>query len=395
MSTPHQSNENKSTSQLPNIILMLKEMEDKRVSRTKKHHLHDILFIALCAIICGSESFEEMEEFGQAKKEWFKKYIELPNSIPSHDTFNRIFQLLNPAAFQECLIRWTQSVRENIPAECVAIDGKAQRRAHNKGETLTYIVNAWATENRLLLGQYKVSEKSNEITAIPELLRILELSNCIITCDAMGCQKNIAKEIIEADADYVLALKGNHEIAHEEISSYLDDLVKEKHQPREAKAKVPAEVAAMQILSEVDKDHGRFTEWHYHQSASIEWFADEGEWEGLKSVGMVETVTTQGGKITREKRYYLSSLELDVKTFAKAVRSHWGVENCCHWVLDVIFKEDNSRARAGNSAQNLSAARGIAMNYVRKETTNKRGIKARVKRAGWDNSYLEQILRII
>lgn len=392
MSTPQESNQTK-PAPLLSVILILQELEDPRVERTRKHHLGDLLFISLCAVICGCESFEDMQEFGVAKEEWFRRYLELPNGIPSHDTFNRVYQLLNPLAFQDCLIRWTKGVREMISGEIVAIDGKAQRRARNKNANLHYIVNAWAGENRLLLGQYKVSEKSNEITAIPELLRILELSGCIITCDAMGCQKNIAKEIIEADADYVLALKGNHETAHGEVSAYLLDLVVEKETPR-APGAAPAHEAArlLESWSEVEKDHGRTTTRHYHQSDRIEWFEENQEWEGLRTFGMVKTITEQNGKITEEERYYLCSIGLDVKGFAKAVRGHWGVENSCHWVLDVIFKEDESRARSGHAAQNLGTARGLAMNLIRKEPTHRRGIKGRVKRAGWDNGYLEKIL---
>jgi predicted transposase YbfD/YdcC len=392
MSTPQEPNET-NPAPLPSVIIILQELEDPRVERTRKHHLADILFISLCAVICGCESFEDMEEFGLAKEEWFRRYLGLPNGIPSHDTFNRVYQLLNPLAFQDCLIRWTQGVRKMIPGEIVAFDGKAQRRARNKNANLHYIVNAWAGENRLLLGQYKVSEKSNEITAIPELLRILELSGCIITCDAMGCQKNIAKEIIEADADYVLALKGNHETAHGEISAYMLDLVMEKETPR-TPGSAPAHGAArlLESWSEVEKDHGRTTTRHYHQSDRIGWFEEKEEWEGLRTFGMVKTITEQNGKITEEERYYLCSIGLDVKGFAKAVRGHWGVENCCHWVLDVIFKEDESRARSGHAAQNLGTTRGLSMNLIRKESTHRRGIKGRVKRAGWDNGYLEKIL---
>ena len=209
----------------------------------------------------------------------------------------------------------------------------------------------------------------------------------------MGCQKNIAKEIIEADADYVLALKGNHETAHQEISTYLKDLVLEKEAIREPGA-APAPEAArlMQSHSEVEKDHGRITTRHYYQSDCIDWFEDKPEWEGLNSVGMVRNITEQNGKITEEERYYLCSIGLDVENFAKAVRGHWGVENCCHWVLDVIFKEDESRARSGHAAQNLGTTRGLAMNLVRQESSHRRGIKGRVKRAGWDNKYLEKIL---
>ena len=392
MATPQEPHQT-TPAPLLSIILMLQEVEDPRVLRTRKHHLADILFISLCAVICGGESFEDMADFGTAKEPWLRQYLELPNGIPSHDTFNRVYQLLAPLVFQDCLIRWTQGIREKIPGETVAIDGKAQRRARNKNENLHYIVNAWAGENRLLLGQYKVSEKSNEITAIPELLRILELSGCIITCDAMGCQKTIAREIIEADADYVLALKGNHETAHQEISTYLQDLVLEKTAVRApGAAPAPEEAQLLQSHSEVEKNHGRTTTRHYHQSDRIDWFEEKPEWEGLKSVGMVRTITEQNGKITEEERYYLCSIGLEVKGFAKAVRGHWGVENCCHWVLDVIFKEDESRARSGHAAQNLGTTRGLAMNLIRQEATHRRGIKGRVKRAGWDNKYLETIL---
>lgn len=391
MATPQQPYQTDSAP--PSIILILQEVEDPRIQRTRKHHLSDILFISLCAVICGGESFEDMADFGTAKEPWLRQYLELPNAIPSHDTFNRVYQLLDPLVFQDCLIRWTQGIREKIPGETVAIDGKAQRRARNKNQNLHYIVNAWAGENRLLLGQYKVSEKSNEITAIPELLRILELSGCIITSDAMGCQKTIAKEIIEADADYVLALKGNHETAHEEISTYLQDLILEKTAVREpGHAPAPEAARLLQSYSETQTAHGRITTRHYHQSDRIDWFEEKLEWEGLKSVGMVRTITEQSGKITKEERYYLCSIGLDVEGFAKAVRGHWGVENCCHWVLDVIFKEDENRARSGHAAQNLGTTRGLAMNLVRQESTHRRGIKGRLKRAGWDNKYLEKIL---
>ena len=364
------------------------------MERAKKHSLPDILFLSLCGVICGCESFNDIEDFGHAKHDWLKQHIGLANGIPSHDTINRVYQILAPRTFQECLIRWTEGVRKKISGEVVAIDGKAQRRARNKNENLQYIVNAWAGENRLLLGQFKVGEKSNEITAIPELLRILELSGCVITTDAMGCQKNIAKEIIEADADYVLALKANHETAHEEMSQYLDDLVEEKQTARERPETMPEAARLLKSHSVMEKAHGRKTTWHYHQSDQIEWFEDRGEWESLRSVGMVETITEIKGETTRETRYYLSSLSLGVETFAKAVRGHWGVENQCHWVLDVIYREDESRARTGHNAENLCTTRALALNLTCLETTNKRGIKGRVKRAGWDNAYLEKILKI-
>lgn len=205
--------------------------------------------------------------------------------------------------------------------------------------------------------------------------------------------KKIAKEITQAEARYVLALKGNHEIAQEENSSYLNGLVEQKQQKREVQAApLREEVAQLQSHSESEKDHGRITTWHYHQSDRLEWFEDRAEWEGLQSVGMVETITEKNGVVSKENRYYLCSINLDVKTFAKAVRGHWGVENRCHWVLDVIFKEDASRARSGHAAENLSTTRGFAMNLIRKESSAKKSLRSKVKKAGWDNSYLEKIL---
>jgi len=331
------------------LLSTLRALPDPRVERTRLHKFEDILLISICSLLCGAESFEDMELFGDAKESWLRTFLELPHGIPSHDTFNRLFAL---------------------------------RRAIAAGQSPKVVVSAWAAGNGLVLGQRRVEDKSNEITAVPELLRSLELAGCIVTLDAMGCQRRIAREIIEADAQYVLALKGNQGTAHEEIQSYLD-------------AAIASADPALAGCEHVEKGHGRIETRRYWQSADIGWFADRGKWEGLRSVGVVESVRDLHGQTSTERRYYLSSLELDVKKFAHAIRSHWGVENQLHWVLDVVFGEDQSRARTGHAAENLATLRRWALNLLKADTRKARhSIKGRIKAAGWDHKYLLHLLAL-
>jgi len=374
------------------LIEHFETLSDPRVDRTKEHDLIDVLVIAICTLLCGGESFNDMEDFGHAKHDWFKTFLRLRNGIPSHDTFNRVFAALDPQQFLDCFLRWTQSLRQVVAQEIVAVDGKALRRALNKDQSIKYVVSAWAESNGLVLGQLKVADKSNEITALPQLLRVLELSGCIVTIDAMGCQKKIAREIIEADADYVLALKGNQETVHQEVKAFLDQTLAEKQKPRPRGAKLPAAAAALASLETVEKDHGRLETRRYYQSTALAWFADLEKWEGLKSVGMVESIREVDGKSSVERRYYLSSLPLNVELFARAVRGHWGVENKLHWVMDVCFGEDQSRARAGYAAENLATLRRLALNLLKREKTKKRGIRGKQLNAGWDHAYLLHLL---
>jgi predicted transposase YbfD/YdcC len=376
------------------LLEHFKDLHDPRVDRTKEHELIDILVIAICCLLCDGDSFNDMEDFGKAKQDWFKTFLKLPNGIPSHDTFNRLFAALDPQSFLECFLRWTQSLRQAVSQEIVALDGKALRRALNKDENAKYVVSAWAESNGLVLGQMKVDEKSNEITAVPQLLRALELAGCIVTLDAMGCQKKIAKEIIEADADYVLALKGNQEKVHEEVKSFLDSTLLEKQKPRPKGALVPKEVMSLQQFGTVEKDHGRIETRTYYQSDYLDWFAERHKWEGLRSVGMVESRRELDGKVTMERRYYLCSLKLEVRTFARAVRGHWGVENKLHWAMDVSFGEDQSRARQGYAAENLATLRRLALNLLKQEKTKKRGIRGKMLNASWDHSYLLRLLAV-
>jgi len=372
-------------SQKPEVISLMTTLEDvadPRVDRSKDHDWVDLLVIALCTILVGGDSFYDMEEFAEVRLSWLKTFLRLRNGAPSHDTFNRVFQALDERQLADSLSRWTQSVRSLLGGEVVALDGKSVRRALNRGEDFRVIVSAWATESGLLPGQRKVRDKSNEITVVPELLQALELAGCIVTADAMHCQKSIAKEIIEADADYVLALKGNQGTAFAEVKSFLDDAVS-----RADKALVKLET--------VEKGHGRLETRRYWQTEQVSWYADRNQWEGLRSVGLVESVREINGQRSVERRYYLSSLSADIQRFAKAVRGHWSIENQLHWVLDVVFGEDQARARTEHATENLAAMRRLAVNLLRKDKLCKRSIKGKLMRAAIDPDYLRHLLTIL
>jgi predicted transposase YbfD/YdcC len=370
---------NVSQTKIVSLITLLGEVPDPRVAGTREHDLVELLVIALCTLLCRGESFYDMEEFGRVRLQWLRTFLTLRGGVPSHDTFNRLFQALDPKTFADCLARWTQSVRTVLGGEVVALDGKSLRRALHSGEDARMIVSAWATESGLLLGQRKTRDKSNEITVVPELLRALELAGGLITADALHCQKNIAKEIIEADADYVLALKGNPPAAYGEIKTFLDDAVLRKD-------------PGLAFVETTDKGHGRLEVRRYWQTEQIGWFADREKWEGLRSVALVESVREVKGQQSVERRYYLSSLAVDVAKVARAVRGHWKIENQLHWVLDVVFGEDQSRARTGHAAENLAATRRVAINLLRQDKENKRSLKSQRLRATLDPDYLRKLL---
>lgn len=371
------------------LIEHLQQLPDPRVKGRCEHELVDVLVIALCCLMCGGEGFNDMEDFGRAKRRWFKTFLRLGGGIPTHDTFNRVLTALKPEAFLEVFMAWTQSLRTTVAEEIVALDGKALRRALDRGESPRVIVSAWAASNSLVLGQVEVPDKTNEITAVPQLLRALELAGCIVTLDAMGCQKEIAREIREADAHYVLALKGNQGQAYEEIRSYLDDAVARHHET----APMRRNAVPLAYQQTVEKDHGRLETRRYWQSGDVAWFAGRGQWEGLRSVGVVESRRQVGeAPATVERRYYLSSLDVDVDKFARAVRNHWAIENSLHWVLDVQCGEDDSRVRTGHAAANLATLRRLALNLLKRDRTKKRGIKGKQLNASWDHAYLLSLL---
>jgi predicted transposase YbfD/YdcC len=362
----------------------LAAIADPRRDHTKHHQLLDILMIAVCCLLCGGSGFAHMEQFGYAKRDWLRTFLALPNGIPSHDTFRRVFGLLDPQQFATAFLSWTQSLRTAVGAEIVALDGKTVRRSFDRatGCGPIHLVSAWASANRLVLGQRATADKSNEITAVPELLRALELAGCIVTADALNCQKNIAKEISDADADYVLTLKANHGTAYEEVRSFLTD----------ARARNFAGVAH-DFVETVDKEHGRLETRRYWITEQISWFADRSQWEKLHSVALVESEREASGGCRVEQRVFLCRIAADATLLARAVRGHWGIENQLHWVLDVQLGEDDSRVRVGHAAENLATLRRLVLNLLRRDTQSKVGIRAKQLKASWDHAYLQSVLK--
>ncbi len=360
-------------------------LEDPRSDHTRWHQLIDIITITVCGVIFGADSWVELEQFVKYKEEWLKRFLELPNGIPSHDTFGRVFALLDAQQFRNCFLSWVQAVSAVTRGQVIAIDGKTLRRSHDKslGKTAIHMVSAWASENRLVLGQTKVSAKSNEITAIPELLALLDISGCIVTIDAMGCQKEIARLIIEDSGDYVLALKENQGQLYREVKELFED---------------EGLVATDGDFHEtVNKGHGRLEHrrcWSIADQECVSYLNPRGERPGLQSVAKVTGERHIGEKVSIESRYYISSLPGNAKQMLWAVREHWGIENRVHWVLDIAFREDESRVRKGHGPENLATMRHMALNLLRRETTSKGGIKARRLRAGWDETYLLKVLSL-
>lgn len=350
----------------------------------KRHPLVEMITIAICAAICGADNWVEVENFGRAKSDWFKTFLELPHGIPAHDTFGRVFGLLDAEQFQRGFARWMQAAYEVTDGQVVPIDGKTLRRSHDKavGEQAIHMVSAWASANGVILGQVKVDEKSNEITAIPQLLDLLEISGCIVTIDAMGCQKAIAAKIIDQGADYTLAVKENQKGLYDDIVS-LFDYAQE------------TDFADCDYHKTVEKGHGRIEIrecWTISDPEYLVYIRNLSDWPGLQTIVMVKSERRVGHKRSTEARYYISSLAGDAKLILQTVRRHWSIENEVHWVLDVAFREDDSRIRKGNGPQNFAVVRHIALNLLKQEKTAKCGIKAKRLKAAWDQAYLLKVL---
>ena len=367
------------------IAAHFSELEDPRIERTKLHQLIDIITITICAVICGADGWADIELYGKCKYKWLKKFLELPNGIPSHDTMKRVFSLLNPEKLQQCFLSWIESISLITFGEIVAIDGKTLRGSYNKSKDkpAIHMVSAWATNNGLVLGQKKVEDKSNEITAIPELLKVLSLKGCIVTIDAIGCQKKIIKQIIDQDGDYVIALKKNQGGLYERVEQLFKQALL-----NDFKGLIKTEYRRS------EDEHGREETRYCQILTNITQEIDPNEeWKGLKSIAYVDYLRTKKGKTTLERRYFISSLNAENhKTIAIAIRKHWCIENQLHWVLDVSFNEDASRIRKDNSPENLAIIRHIALNLLKQEKTLKVGVKNKRKNAGWDEKYLLKVL---
>lgn len=360
-------------------------VEDPRIDRTKLHKLVDILAIAICAVIAGADNWEDVEEFGKAREEWYRTFLELPNGIPSHDTFNRLFARLNPEQFQACFLNWTMAISNIVGAQVIAIDGKVLRRSHDRGigKAAIDMVSAWATANSLVLGQVKTDEKSNEITAIPQLLEALEIAGCIVTIDAMGCQTEIAEKIVESDADYVLALKDNQGNLYEDVVRLFDDLQDSQYKAYQFDYEKTA-----------NKNHGRIEIrecWTVSDPTILQHLRGVANWKNLTTVSRIRSERRIGDERSCEDRYHISSCT-GASQVLTAVRAHWGIENQLHWVLDIAFDEDRCRVRKDHGPENFAVLRHIALNLLKQEKTCKRGIKGKRLLAGWNQDYLLKVL---
>ena len=362
------------------------KVNDPRMDRTKHHKLIDMIAIAICAIICGAEGWVDIELFGNSKIHWLATFLELPNGIPSHDTFGRVFSLLDAQQFQLAFYEWVWAVNDIIPGQVINIDGKCLRGSDDQrlGKRAIYMVSAWAVENEIVLGQRKVDEKSNEITAIPELLKILSIAGCIVTIDAMGTQISIAKTIREANADYILSVKENQGHLFEDIATLfaVDQAQNFKY-------------AAFEYKKLVNKGHGRIEVrecWSTSNPEYLNLIRGWQNWTGLQSIIMIVCTRIIGDQETKDVRYYISSLPSNAQRILQAIRNHWSIENKMHWVLDVALNEDHSRVRKDQSPENLAVLRHIALNLLKQEKTAKGGIHAKQFQAALKEEYLLKIL---
>ena len=353
------------------------ELEDPRSKINLRHQINEILFLTLCAVICGAEGWNDIELFGQAKETLLKEFFPYKNGIPSDDTLRRFFRALDPEKFQICFMEWMQSLDIDPKGKIICLDGKTSRRSYDNDKKALHTVSAFAAETRLVLGQQKTDAKSNELTAIPELLELLEIEGSIITIDAMGTQRKIAQKILEQGADYILALKGNQRTLNEDVRLFFENKT----------------LCSQACSSEdVSGGHDRIESRNCTVSDEVAWLQQSHDWPGLQSIIRVESSTKKKGTTSSETRYYISSLSANAEKIAHAIRSHWAIENSLHWVLDVSFDDDHSRIRKGFAPQNMMTVKHLALNLLRTFQQKRHSIKGLRKQAGWNDSFLKSVL---
>jgi len=360
------------------------DLTDPRVVGRTDHKLIDIISISICAIICGANNWPEIEAYGKAKYDWLKDFLEIKNGIPTQHTFRRFFIAVSNEELEKCFLSWVKSTFDISKSKIIPIDGKTLRRSHDRasGKGAIHMVNAWCVENGISLGQVKTSEKSNEITAIPKLIKSLDINGCVVTIDAMGTQTKIAETIVDKGADYVLALKGNQGNLNDQVTLFFEDAKENDFKD------IPFD-----SHTTIDPDHGRIETRKYTVVSEIGWLQGQENWKGLETIIMVESERDVKDKISKETRYYISSIQDSAEELGKAVRFHWGVENSLHWKLDIGFREDECRKRKGRASENFAIMRQIALNMLNQEKTiMKTGVKGKRLRAGWDNDYLLTLL---
>lgn len=368
------------------LLRYFQDIDDPR-HHNVHHRLSDILAIAILAVICGAENWPEVAHFGRCKLAWLKTFLPLPRDIPSHDTFGRVFAMLDPAQLERCFTRWTGALAERPEGRLIAADGKTIRRSFDRADdrAAIHMVSAWCEANQLVLGQWAAEARSNEITALPELLATLELRGAVVTVDAMNSQKATAAQIIDQGGDYLMPIKGNHGKLHEQVKLTLDEMI--------ALERDGLERPPLSFARSTDGGHGRVEVRRLWCTPDVSWTPGRDQWKGLSSVAVLETVRERGGARSVERRYYLSSLSgEDAAGMLAAARGHWGVENKLHWSLDVSFGEDNSRVRIGHAAENLSRLRRLALNLLSRDKSVRAGKRAKSKICSWDHDYLLHIL---
>ncbi len=365
------------------IFGLTENIKDFRQQGKIIHPLENIILLTIAAVISGVDTWELIEDFGKCKKPWLEKFLNLENGIPSHDTISRFFQLLKPKEFQEAFLLWINAIIENKKGDFIAIDGKTLRRSYNKkdNKAAIHMVSAWSNMNSCVLGQLKTEEKSNEITAIPELLKILNIENSIVTIDAMGTQKKIASDIKKNEGDYILQVKGNQPTLEKDIITFFD-------------SHLNSDSVHFYIEESKKVKHGRFEIRKYYITDDLDTISKKNDWAGIQSIAMTEATRIVNGKISVNKKYYISSITPNVKLFAEASRKHWSIENKLHWSLDVTFKEDNSRVRTGFAAENFASIRHIALNILKQDKSLKMSIPRKRMNCAMKVDFLEKVIKL-